>query len=130
MRLRLIIAGTISLLTCMVHLFAGGPEILEPMLQSNLAEIPKTTSHVVWHITTIILLFNGVALLMAAVYQTGNWQMSLWISLQNLAIALVFLAIGIQEFGTALTLPQWVAFSLIGLLAFPGSLGTRNENHA
>ncbi|KZL25384.1 hypothetical protein [Pseudovibrio sp. WM33] len=73
----LLASGILSLLLMLVHVFLGGPEILDPVLGSDLHSVVIAVLSVVWHGITVVMLVNGVLLLAAAFREElaagGDW---------------------------------------------------------
>lgn len=116
----LLASGTAMLLLNLVHIFLGGREIHLPMVASHWPEPAKAIWSVVWHITTAMMLFGGLALVVAA------FRPDLALSLSAVPLALagsaavLFVVYGLSRLGTVRILPHWIAFSGITLLGVIG----------
>lgn len=109
-------AGILTILYCGVHVFAGGPEIHDPALASELDPLVKGVFSVVWHAITAMMLLNGLALIWLArdKRQTGSGWL---VVAQFTAFAVLFIAYGLARFGDLSTMPQWSGFLVISAIA-------------
>ncbi len=113
-------AGMLSVLTLLLHVFGGGPEILVPVLESELSVELKAILSVVWHMVTAILALNALALFCAARPHAFRKPLVVLVSSQNLAFAALFVFYGLTRLGTLLPMPQWVIFIVLAGLALAG----------
>ena len=122
MNLWLLGSGVALLLLTLVHIFPGGREIHRPMVGSQWPEPEKAVWSAVWHITTAVMLFGGLALAVAAFHP----DLALSLSAVPLAVSgsatLLFVAYGQSRLGSLRILPQWIPFSVITLLGAVGLL--------
>ena len=109
-------AGIQTILYCGVHVFAGGPEIHVPILQSELDPLVKGVGSVVWHAITAFMLLNGLALMWLAT-KSGQEAMGWLVVAQFTAFAGLFIAYGLARFGDVFTMPQWIGFLVISAIA-------------
>jgi hypothetical protein len=111
-------AAAVSLLTTVLHVFGGGPEFLQPAIESPLSFQWKAAFSTVWHEITALLFLNGVFLIAAGLSLRKN-KLALWlVLLLNVAFALLFFGYGIAWLGAPWLLLQWVIFVAIsGLTA-------------
>ncbi len=116
-------AGILSLLTLLAHVFGGGPEIHDPVLESDLLVELKAVLSVIWHAITAILAINGVALFMASRHARYQKPIVLLIAGQYLAFAALFIFYGWIRLGTLAPMPQWTIFIAISVLALAGLRG-------
>jgi hypothetical protein len=120
MNLWLLASGIAMLLLNLVHIFAGGREIHRPMVAAHWPEPAKAIWSVVWHITTAMMLFGGLALIAAA------FRPDLALAFAALPLALtasatvLFIAYSFSRLGTLRILPHWIAFSAITALGVIG----------
>lgn len=119
MRFLLPTAAGITVLTTLVHIFLGGPEVHDPLLASNAPDIAKAVGSVVWHATTAILAINGAALFVAVGKPALRQAITALISAQFLAFAGLFIAYGLDRFGSLWPMPQWIVFLLVPALLLP-----------
>ena len=120
-------AGVLSSVTFAVHVFAGGPDVHEPLLATGLSALLKTYISTLWHGVTAVLLINSAALF-AAVFHRHLERPLVWaVILQYMAYAILFLGYGLTYLGTVWTTPQWVVFLAISML---GVTGVHTGKHA
>jgi hypothetical protein len=109
-------AAVLGLATTAIHVFAGAPEIMAPLLAADLPPVVKGVSDVLWHhITGLLLIARHI-----------NWRLPVLVFVggQFLLIAGLFIAFGLYWFSSPWPMPQWVLFGLmLGLMA----LGTRRR---
>lgn len=120
MNIWLFASGIAMLLLNLVHIFLGGREIHLPMVASHWPEPAKAIWSVVWHITTAMMLFGGLALVAAA------FRPDLALSLAAVPLAFaasaaaLFVVYSLSRLGTLRVLPHWIAFSVITALGVIG----------
>ncbi len=115
-------AGTLSALTLAVHVFAGGPDVHNPMLAlaGAFPDVLKTFISVMWHAVTVILAIDSVALLLATRYSRPQKALVWLVCCQYVAFAALFVFYGAFHLGSLLLMPQWIVFLLISGLAIAG----------
>ena len=120
----LLSSAVLAAVTAAIHLFAGGPDVVAPLLDSPLAVEPRLTLYAVWHMATATMILSAAALFVAASprYATASRFMVLFISALWLSFGAVFLAIATLQPGTGLylKLPQWALLLPVGVLALLG----------
>lgn len=113
-RFALATAFILAIAMTAVHVFIGGQMIAEPLLQSDLATLPRMTLYLCWHGITIIL--AGMAALFALGFRGRRDAVKL-----AGGLAAAFFVLGwsfILGFGLSpLDLPQWIAFGPMALVA-------------
>lgn len=117
-------AAALSLATAAVHVLAGAPEIMDPLLAADLPLVVKGVSDVLWHHITGLLLIAAFGCFWAATH--ANWRLPVlaFIGAQYLLIVGLFVAFGLYWFSSPWPMPQWVLFTvMLGLMA----LGTRRR---
>ncbi len=112
-------AGTLSGLTCLAHVIGGGKEVHHPMLNSPLSPLLKGYASVLWHMVTVVLVTDTVALLLVASGQASTGVLQL-IFLQSIGFTALFIGYGMSRHGNLTTMPQWIAFGLIAILIGAG----------
>jgi len=117
------VAGLLSVLTLFIHIFGGGPEVHDPVLQSALSVELKAILSVIWHAISAILLINAVALFIAAKSPMVLKPIVIIVSSQYLAFAALFIFYGVTHLDSLLPMPQWVIFIV---LAVVGLIGLRS----
>ncbi|MCF6344735.1 MAG: hypothetical protein L3J15_08730 [Devosiaceae bacterium] len=125
MNIPILIAAIISFLTIGLHVFGGGPEIMDPINDSELSAYLKAITFVIWHAVTTILLINSLALLHAALKEKYRKPIIIITSAQYLLWAGLFIFYGITRLNDLLPMPQWIIFSTIPVLAIIGFLRSR-----
>ncbi len=124
--LALAAAGILTIGYCSVHVFAGGPEIHVPALQSELDPLVKGVISVIWHAITAVLLLNGLALLWLS--RNGRQHALGWmVVVQFISFAGLFIAYGLMRFGDLMLMPQWIGFLVIAGIAALGLRGGSGE---
>jgi hypothetical protein len=115
-------AGLLSFLTLGVHIFAGGPEVHDTMLELAGAFPPmlQTFISVMWHAITVTLALNSATLLIAARYYPLRKALVLFVCSQYMGFAALFVFYDLYQLGSLLLLPQWIIFVLISGLAAAG----------
>ena len=116
----LLAAGIAALLLDLVHIFPGGREIHRPMVAAHWPEPAKAVWSVVWHATTAVMAFGGVALIAAAFIPDQALALSVLPIALFLATAVLFIVYGLIRLGTVRVLLQWTAFMMISALGLIG----------
>ncbi|WP_031076116.1 hypothetical protein [Streptomyces sp. NRRL WC-3742] len=95
-----------------LHLFAGTPEFVGPLLRADLDAKVVQLFRVLWHLCTLLLLSLPLALAWAARAERRIARPVLaYVWCIAAAFTGVFLVIDLDAFGAAvLTLPQWTLF--------------------
>ncbi len=117
-------AGVLSGITFAAHIFGGGPEILVPLQNGDMAAVPKAIWTVVWHGVSATILIGTVGLIFAAI-KPGRMSGMVWcICAQYTAFTALFIVYGLTKLQSLWIMPQWIAFSLIVALALAGMRGS------
>lgn len=116
------LAGAVSVVTLFIHVFAGGKEIVRPLLAANdLDRIPKLTLYYCWHLVTI-----AIAAIAAGFLYSGFFAGSREIVIAATGGALLFAALSLLIVAhrrvKPLDLPQWILFAPAGVLGLLGCL--------
>lgn len=116
----ILVAAGLSAMTVLVHLFAGGQEVHEPILASCLSVPLKAYGSILWPAVTIVLAVNSAALLLAA--RTGELQRPLvFLTVgQYAGFAGLFVFYGLTRLESLMPMPQWIVFTLIAVVAIIG----------
>lgn len=117
----LLASGILSLVTTGIHLFAGGPDVHVPLLESSPSPLLQTYVSLLWHATSAILLINSVTLLFAAADRRCRLPLAIAVIAQYLAYAALFMCYGLAYLGSLAQTPQWAAFILMAGLAAVGA---------
>jgi hypothetical protein len=112
----ILLAAVISTITIGLHVYGGGIEVHEPILDANLTTILKAYTSILWHAVTVILVINTGGLFLAAFKPLQLKILSLLISIQYLAFAGLFIFYGLSQLGTLLLMPQWIIFICMSAL--------------
>ncbi|MCU0827333.1 MAG: hypothetical protein MUE52_07980 [Tabrizicola sp.] len=116
----LLAAGVAALLLNLIHIFLGGREIHRPMVAAHWPEPAKAVWSVVWHATTAVMAFGGLALIAAAYRPDQALALSALPITLFVSAAVLFVFYGLKRLGSLWILPQWIAFSAISALAVVG----------
>lgn len=115
-------AAALMALTALVHLFAGGPEVMTPLRDAALHPVLWLYILLTWHFVSAFLILSAGGLALAA-WQPGSWPgLVLAVTALCLAMAGLFLAFGLRILGTPWTAPQWMMFLVIAALCLPALL--------
>ena len=106
----LLFASLIMGVTCLVHVFAGGPELYDPLRLSDLSVSARATFSVVWHFTTMQLFLLTIGLLYLALF--ANKALFAFVLTTVIGFAALFIGYGLHDLGSVWPLPQWIAFAL------------------
>jgi predicted anti-sigma-YlaC factor YlaD len=103
-----------------IHVFAGGPEVHDPLLAADLSAVQKAFVSILWHAVTAVLLINSAALLAAALMPRLRAGLTGLVIAQYVAYAGLFVFYDLSRLGTLMALPQWIIFLILVALALPG----------
>lgn len=121
------VAGVLSVLTLLIHIFGGGPEVHDPVLQSTLSVELKAVLSVIWHAISLVLFINATALFIAAKSPMLQKPIVILVSSQYLAFAALFIFYGVTHLGSLLPMPQWIIFMALAAI---GLIGLRRPKQA
>lgn len=113
-------AGILSLFTSAIHVLAGTPEIMSPLLASTLPPGVKGVVDVMWHQITVLLLLGSGASILAAKRTAWRLPVALLIGGHFALIAVLFLVLGAIWFSSLWPMPQWVLFGAMAILLLVG----------
>ena len=115
----LYIAAALSVITLLVHIFAGGKSVAKPLLESALDNEAKFASYYCWHLVTIVIAFMATCFALSASNIT-----SLELAISASVLAFLFtcwsISLTVLKKQHVMTLPQWILFLPITLA---GTLG-------
>ncbi|NLH83771.1 MAG: hypothetical protein GX458_23420 [Phyllobacteriaceae bacterium] len=114
-------SSLLSFAVVSVHVFAGGPDVHDPLLAAGASATLNTYVSVLWHATTAVLLVDAVALFVAAVHRGSRAALVGIVTSQYLAYAALFVGYGLHRLGSLLVTPQWIAFVVISVVALIGA---------
>lgn len=110
-------AAALSVATAGIHVLAGAPEIMTPLLASGLHAGVKGVVDVMWHHITALLLLAALACTVAGWRAEWRAPVALLLGGQYVLIGLLFLGLGLYWFGNIWPMPQWVLFlAMAGLM--------------
>ncbi len=113
-----------------LHLVGGGMDVHQPTLASDLPTIHKAYASVLWHFASAVLLFNSVALLVAAKQVHLSRPLVYLVSSQYLAFVVLFLGYGQSRLQSLWEMPQWLLFLPLLVLAVVGVRRHEQSPHA
>lgn len=117
-------AAAANLATAAIHVFAGAPEIIAPVLATDLPLAVKAVVDVLWHHITGMLILAAFACLWAARQATWRIPVLALVGGQYVMISALFLGLGFHWFASPWPMPQWVLFiTMVGLMG----LGARRR---
>jgi hypothetical protein len=105
-----------------VHVFYGGREVHRPMVAAHWPEPAKAVWSVCWHAATAVMGLGGLALIAAAFLPDQALALSALPIALFLGFAGLFVFYGLNRLGTLRSLPQWIAFLVVGALGLTGLL--------
>lgn len=120
MNIPILIAAIMSFISIFLHVFGGGVEIMIPIYESELSDYLRAIMFVIWHGITVIISINSVALFYVAFKSEYRKPLVIIIVAQYLLWSGLFIFYGITRLGELWTMPQWISFISISLLAIYG----------
>lgn len=124
----LLASGVFAAMAVIGHFTMGRKEYLNPVLNSNLDEIPKKIMHGLFHYASVFMVLSTIVLLgNASTISLENCLMNSDLTVRF--IGLVYIGFGITQIiisatskiqGGLFKLFQWVFWLLIGILALVG----------
>ncbi len=122
-RITLTAAGLMGL-TVFIHVFMGGPEVHDPMLNSTLTIGLKAFASILCHAVTVVLVVFTFALYSLA--RKPNLQLEATLGAIQLGFAALFIGYGVVRLGSIWPMPQWTIFAGLPLLT---RIGQRRAAH-
>ncbi len=125
MNVKLLLAGLLALVTTLIHVIAGGQDVVSVLLKTPMDEEAKLVLYAVWHMASVTMGFSSLILLQSSFSRNRQqWLVSvrciafLWCS-----FGLVFLVVIAMQpsSGWWFKLPQWLLLLPVGVLGFWGS---------
>lgn len=113
-------AGIAALLSNLLHVFAGGPEIARPLLRSqDIADVPKYVNYYCWHLVTLTIGAMGVGFIWASIDVTQTGLAWMW---TVMAVLFTFWSVilVIWKKQKPFHMPQWTLFLVVSVLAIVG----------
>lgn len=115
-----IAAAALGLASTAIHIWAGGPEIMDPLYASSLPLASVAVLDVVWQQVTALLLGGGLAAALAA-FRPGWRRPVAWLlGGHYLVVSAIFLVWGALWFSSPCPMPQWILFATMAGLMFVG----------
>lgn len=114
------VAAVLAALATVVHAFAGGSEIMDPLFASNNPLASTAVLDVVWQQVTALLLGSTVVIGAAAFRAEWRRPVAYLIGGHFAVIAAIFLVLGWKWFQSPWPMPQWIFFVPIVALLFLG----------
>ncbi|MHA6299821.1 hypothetical protein [Devosia sp. CAU 1758] len=108
-----IAAAFANLATAAIHVFAGTPEIMDPVLAADLPIAVQAVVDVLWHHITGMLVMAAFACLWAA--RQAAWRVPVFalVGGQYGLISILFLGLGFHWFASPWPMPQWILFTVM-----------------
>lgn len=115
----LILAAASSALVCLLHIFGGGPQVVEPLLKSEMDDVPKYLNYYCWHLVTLTLVVMTIGFTLASL---NPIEVLLALLMTLLAGSFVIWSLGLALWKrqSLWDMPQWLLF--LPVAAF-GALG-------
>lgn len=120
-------AAGLMVLTALVHLFLGGPDVHAPMLALTEGSELAIYVSVLWHGISAVLILTALAFALAARDVGRNWLAVALAGGLSLAMAAVFFGYGLVYVRSIWIAPQWVVFVAIAGLALWGAARHRSN---
>lgn len=115
-------AGILASATALIHLIAGGKDVVRPLLASSIDEVLKLTLYACWHLVSAALFISSFALLGHGAGLYNSPQTVAFVSMMWLMFGAVFLVVtlGVAKPRGLLRFPQWALLVPVGLLGLWG----------
>lgn len=113
-------AAALGLASTAIHIFAGGPEIMDPLYASAMPVASVAVLDVVWQQVTALLLGGGLVAALAAFRPAWRGPVAWLLGGHYLVVAALFLVWGALWFSSPWPMPQWVLFTAMAGLMFAG----------
>ena len=108
-----------SALTCLLHVFVGGPDTVGPLLKSDLGTVSKYTNYYCWHLVTITLAALAAGYFIP-IYWPGAWELAVAATLVAAGFTLWSIVLNLMVRKHPLALPQWMLFTPITIFGILG----------
>lgn len=121
-------AFAVMALTVVAHAFGGGPEIWQPVYNSDMADVVRYSMGLVWHGLTIIFIIMAALSLIA--YSNSKLSAGINLSLLpiNLGIGGFALIYGFISTGGVMLLPQWILFLPMAVFSYLALIAANKED--
>lgn len=108
------IAAALMGLTVLIHLFAGGPEVHDPLQAALSNPFLAAFAAVLWHMVTVVLVILAGGLWVLA--KRHDSALEAILSGIQLGFAAVFVFYGLTRLGTVMPMNQWIIFLIVPAL--------------
>jgi hypothetical protein len=108
------LAAALMGLTVLLHVFAGGPEVHDPLQVALSDPFLAAFAAVLWHLVTVALVVLAGGLWVLA--QRHDPALEAILSGIQLGFAAVFIFYGLTRLGTVILMNQWTIFLIIPAL--------------
>ena len=108
------LAAALMGLTVLLHVFAGGPEVHDPLQVALSDPFLAAFAAVLWHMVTVALVVLAGGLWVLA--QRHDPALEAILSGIQLGFAAVFIFYGLTRLGTVILMNQWTIFLIIPAL--------------
>ncbi len=113
-------AAIICGVTFFIHVIAGGIDVHNPLLKSELSLELKAIISVLWHMISALFLINTIALYVASRSESLREGLVWLVAMQFIAMAAIFVFYSVSRLGSPFAMGQWTIILLISVLAFVG----------
>ncbi|HTO27889.1 MAG TPA: hypothetical protein VL017_04800 [Devosia sp.] len=113
-------AAALGLAGTVIHIWAGGPEIMDPLYASSLPIASVAVLDVVWQQVTALLLGGGLVAALAAFRPAWRRPVAWLLGGHYLVVSAIFLVWGAMWFSSPWPMPQWILFAGMAGLMFSG----------
>ena len=119
-------AGIISMFAVIGHFTIGRTDFLEPVLNSDIDEIPKKVMHSIFHYLSVYMILTTILLLLFAIDSHALFEnhsdvaILIAISYVGFAVTQIIVAVTSSIKGGIFRLFQWIFWMLIAVLSLAG----------
>jgi len=106
----LLLAAAIMTLTVFIHVFAGGPEVYDPLRDAPHAPVVRSVLSVVWHAITLLLAVMAAALFWVSRHRNPALETVLIVI--QVGFAGLFIGYGWLDLSELSSMPQWSIFGV------------------
>jgi hypothetical protein len=115
-------AGILAGMTAFIHVFAGGKDVVRPLLASSVDEVVKLTLYACWHLVSVALFISSIVLVGNGAGFYKSTATVGFISILWLMFGAVFIVVtlGVAKPRGLFRFPQWALLVPVGLLGLWG----------
>ncbi|RUM26151.1 hypothetical protein EFQ99_07690 [Rhizobium vallis] len=117
------LAAALMGLTLLIHVYAGGSEVYDPLQAALPDEFLAAFAAILWHAVTVVLAVIAGGLWILA--QRHDPALEAILSAIQLGLAALFIFYGLTRLGTVIPMPQWIIFLAIPVLTRFGQRGRK-----